>query len=127
MTKWKNFLAINNIRGITTTKYHPQSNPVERYNKEIGRLLRTFCSSNPQKWNMYITQVVHFLNQTVPENNNMTPLEVFINTQASYIFSKLRQLYNSNEEDINTKRIQFRLSYRRRKQNKRKKKFKLTI
>jgi len=47
---WKDTLKRNNIKIIYLTKYHPQSNPVERYNREIGRLLRTYCHDQHRKW-----------------------------------------------------------------------------
>lgn len=39
--RWIEKLNEMGIQTKYTSKYHPQSNPVERYNREIGRILRT--------------------------------------------------------------------------------------
>lgn len=41
---WKDRLERLGIHLKYATTYHPQSNPVERYNREIGRILRTYCA-----------------------------------------------------------------------------------
>lgn len=45
------------------TRYHPQANPVERYNREIGRLLRTYCNKKHTKWPNQIEQIESWMNQ----------------------------------------------------------------
>jgi len=42
-TKWEKVMQGLKITNLHTTIYHPESNPVERANREIGRLLRTYC------------------------------------------------------------------------------------
>jgi transposase InsO family protein len=41
--KWKDKLQELNIKPVFTTTYHPEGNPVERANRKIGRILRTYC------------------------------------------------------------------------------------
>lgn len=43
--KWRKLLVENGIRQILTTVYHSQGNPIERYNREVGRTIRSYCSS----------------------------------------------------------------------------------
>ncbi|KAF0756758.1 Retrotransposable element Tf2 protein type 3 [Aphis craccivora] len=38
-------------------KFHSQSNLVERYNREIGRLQRTYCHEQHTKWPNKLDQI----------------------------------------------------------------------
>lgn len=40
-TKWTKQLQVVGIKAIFTTTYHPENNPIERTNREIGRMLQT--------------------------------------------------------------------------------------
>lgn len=62
-SKWKNRLNELNITTCYTTAYHPQSNPVERYNREIGRLLRTYCNEQHSKWPNFLDKIEFWMNR----------------------------------------------------------------
>lgn len=59
-----------------STKYHPQSNPVERYNREIGRILRTYCHNQHSKWPNFLPLVESWMNKVKSEITEMTPWEI---------------------------------------------------
>lgn len=48
------------IKHILTTSYYLSSNPIERENREIWRILRTYCSKYHITWNGYIAQTAVF-------------------------------------------------------------------
>jgi len=66
--QWKDTMKRYNIKAIYSTKYHPQSNPVERYNGEIGRLLRTYCHDQHRKWPLYLSQIESWMNSQIRSN-----------------------------------------------------------
>lgn len=73
---WKTKLHELNIIIKHSTKYHPQSNPVERYNREIGRLLRTYCFDQHTKWPNYLEKIEEWMNKVRSEVTEMTPWEI---------------------------------------------------
>lgn len=73
---WKIKLNELDIKTKFSTKYHPQSNPVERYNREIGRLLRTYCHNQHTMWPNYLEQIENWMNKVRSEVTEMTPWEI---------------------------------------------------
>lgn len=49
--QWRGFMEEHSVKNKLVSKYHPQSNPVERYNREIGRHLRVYCHEEHTTWN----------------------------------------------------------------------------
>lgn len=47
---WKEYMREQGIRVTYTTVRNPRPNTTERVNKELGRLFRTYCSSNHKGW-----------------------------------------------------------------------------
>nr|CAI5859398.1 unnamed protein product [Callosobruchus analis] len=56
-----------------TSAYFPQGNMTERYNREIGRLLRAYCREQHTKWPNTIAWVEQCLNSVVNEATGFTP------------------------------------------------------
>lgn len=73
--------TLNNlgVKVLHTSPYFPQGNMVERTNREIGRLLRTYCHSQHQKWAHEVKNIEFFLNNTVHTSTGFTPNEVHFN------------------------------------------------
>ncbi|KAK3547947.1 hypothetical protein QTP70_001320 [Hemibagrus guttatus] len=56
---WRSFCAQLGITVSLTSGYHPQSNgQVERLNQEIGRFLRTYCSTEQHRWSEFLPSIV---------------------------------------------------------------------
>lgn len=76
------------IRHIHTLHYHLQSNQIESYNREKVRLLRLYCSEDHTSWNLYLTNVVYLLNNSLSEQNKLTPHEKFLSTPNPCFLNK---------------------------------------
>lgn len=59
-----------------TSSYFPQGNPVERANREIGRLLRSFCHAQHTRWPNVLPDVQEWINHAVHDSTGFTPMEI---------------------------------------------------
>lgn len=86
---WKKTLKKWNVKTIYSTKYHPQSNTVERYNREIGRLLRTYCHNQHRKWPIYLDQIEKWMNRVRSEVIEMTPDQLMTGERSRHEIESL--------------------------------------
>jgi len=74
--KWINQLRDKDIKIGFTHIYHPEGNPVERANREIGRMLRTYCHGKHTNWVKYLDSIEYWINNTVHETTRYTPQQI---------------------------------------------------
>lgn len=74
--QWTNTLTQQGIQVGYTKPYHPQANPVERINREVIRILRTFCHQRHTKWANWLAFTEKSINQTHSEVTQYTPYEI---------------------------------------------------
>jgi len=86
--KWYNALQLMNIRTLHTTPYHPESNPVERANREIGRMLRTYCHKKHTAWVKWLTNIEYWINHATHESTNFTPIQILRGTEPNININK---------------------------------------
>lgn len=77
------------IKTKYSTKYHPQSNPVERYNREIGRLLRTYCHDQHTKWPNKLQKIETWMNQLRSEITEETSIQMMKGVQPKLPIEKI--------------------------------------
>lgn len=70
---WNSSLAQEGIRVKHTSVYFPEGNMTERYNKEIGRLLRSYCFDKHTKWACLLNFVEDCLNSAISEVTGFAP------------------------------------------------------
>ena len=69
--------AVAGIRKCRTTSFHPQSNPVERWNRTLIGMLRTLEDEQKKDWRKYLRSVVHAYNSCIHESTGFSPYYLF--------------------------------------------------
>lgn len=83
--RWRNPLTENGIQITYATVRNPQSNPSERYMKEIGRLLRTYCSNKNTAWASYIKDIEDCLNCIPHSSTGRSAIEIITGKKPRYM------------------------------------------
>ncbi|CAH1724058.1 unnamed protein product [Aphis gossypii] len=73
---WAKGMAKLGVKIIRTTTYNPEGNPVERANREIGRILRTYCHKKHTNWVNYLKKIEFWINNTTHTTTGYTPREL---------------------------------------------------
>lgn len=76
--KWGERLRQEGIKAIFSSIRHPQSNPVERVMRELGRLFRTLCADRHTRWAKCISDIEFFFNITMHLSTGFSPCELHI-------------------------------------------------
>lgn len=71
---------------------------MERTNREIGRILRTYCHDKHTRWCFYLEQTENWLNHSISESTNRTPWEVFKKQKPIRPIRDLIEFPKSDEE-----------------------------
>lgn len=103
---WKNSLEAQGLKVLFSSIRHPQSNPVERSMREIGRILRTYCSGQHTKWAKYVKFVEECLNLTIHQSTGYTPHQLHFNKMPREKLEELFPLLRNvpAEHEIHVKR-----------------------
>nr|CAI5855452.1 unnamed protein product [Callosobruchus analis] len=72
--QWRARLLEQGVQTKFTSVYFPEGNITERYNKEIGRVLRAYCHERHSKWATLLDFVQDCLNQAINESTGFSPI-----------------------------------------------------
>ncbi|KAK6183229.1 hypothetical protein SNE40_010750 [Patella caerulea] len=73
---------IGNVKKSRTTSYHPQGNPVERYNRTLLSMLGTLHHSQKLEWRKHVKPLTHAYNCTVNETTGYSPYYLMFGRHA---------------------------------------------
>lgn len=96
--QWYEGLKKLNIIPTHTSIRHPASNPVERSNREIGRILRTYCHNKQTTWPAYVPFMNVLFNNLIQESTGITPVSLHFGRPANYNW--IRRLGKVQEEQL---------------------------
>jgi len=74
--QWFKQLKTSDIQVHHTTTYHLEGNPVERANREIGRMLRTYCHAKHTNWVKWILNIEYWINHSYHCSTGYTPYQI---------------------------------------------------
>jgi len=74
--RWKEFAENMGFTIRKTTPYNPQSNPVERVMRELGRIIRVYAHDRHTSWNKIISRTEKTINSTKHRSTECVPLEL---------------------------------------------------
>lgn len=98
--RWIETLEAWDIRPVFITIRHPQSNPVERYMKTLGRFFRTYCHQHHKSWLKYIKDIESCLNSTPHISTQFAPLHILTGKRPRYSLQDTIDQHVSPKEDL---------------------------
>lgn len=104
--KWDQVMSGLNIKSIHTTTYHPESNPVERVNREIGRLLRTYCHRQHTNWLRWLDNIEYWINNTTHSTTECTPHYLMFGEKPKLSITRLINFPKGDPNEAEPKIIQ---------------------
>lgn len=102
---WRDGLSKEGIKVKNTSVYFPQGNATERVNREIGRLLRTWCHQQHKKWATMLPEVEFCINNSVHDSTGFAPNYLHFGKVEPNRVTKLicypeNQIAEVNREDV---------------------------
>lgn len=86
---WRETMEQLGVRVVFTTVRNPRPNTVERVNKELGRLFRTYCRSNHKGWVTVLPKLEKLYNNTFHDSMGFTPCEVMYGESTKLSFDAI--------------------------------------
>ena len=78
----KELCKMGNVVKSRTTPYHPQGNPVERFNRTLLKMLGTLHASEKKEWRKYVKPLTHAYNCTINETTGYSPYYLMFGRHA---------------------------------------------
>lgn len=118
--EWYARLKEMSIRPTHSSIRHPASNPVERVNREIGRILRTYCNQKHSSWTRYLPAMNELFNSVVHESTGTTPYLLHFGVENSDVWARLTKEDRLPEHEELMKYARGRMLYLAEKRKRRK-------
>ncbi|XP_012536027.1 trichohyalin [Monomorium pharaonis] len=111
--KWQSFAEEMGFTAKKTTPYNPQSNPMERVMRELGRIIRAYASHRQGAWSKIIVKAKNAINNTVHASTGFTPNELQNNRTDNFGLAEALLPRRLREMTWNEKIKQARANLRR--------------
>ena len=69
----KELCAMAGVKKVRTTPYHPQSNPVERFNRVLLDMLGCLADKDKSEWRRHVSTLVHAYNVCEHDTTHFSP------------------------------------------------------
>ncbi|KMQ83166.1 retrotransposable element tf2 protein type 3 [Lasius niger] len=74
--RWREFAADIGCSVRKTSPYNPQSNPVERVMRELGRIIRVYAHERQTRWDKIVDRAERTINATAHRSTKFRPVEL---------------------------------------------------
>ena len=86
---WKGNMAAHGVKVRYSAVRHPQSNPSERFMREIAKFCKIYCHENHRKWAELIPYIERWINTTVATSTGFAPVELMMKADKPNLFEGL--------------------------------------
>ena len=86
---WRKQLQKHGVEPRFTPIRHPESNPSERYMRELSKFCRIYCHDNHKKWAELLPHIEGWINNTVTSATGYTPDEMMYGTERRNVLSRI--------------------------------------
>jgi len=86
---WRKKLAEHNVQVRFTPIRHSHANPSERCVREVSKFCKIYCNQNYRKWAALLPKTEEWLNTTVADSTDFTPVELLFQAKKPDLFEKV--------------------------------------
>jgi hypothetical protein len=95
---WRSQLQQHGVEPRFTPIRHPESNPSERYMRELSKFCRIYCRNNHKKWAELLPYIESWINHTVTSATGYTPSELMHGSERCNVLCKLAPKLQTHDE-----------------------------
>lgn len=109
---WAKKMKELNIKHVLASVYHPSANPVERFNRNLVTLLRTYVHNKHSSWYEYLSFITEALNKTINNSTNYTPEYLQFGRKPTHFWDKYvtKNFQDSNNNKEENYRVDLELA-----------------
>ncbi|ODM89266.1 Transposon Ty3-I Gag-Pol polyprotein [Orchesella cincta] len=101
----KHFLKQWGVKHVVTSAYHPQSNRAERTNKDLVRMIASFCQESQKDWDLHLQSFALALRSHVNDTLKVTPSQVMLGRHIALPIDRSLQANTSENYDLDAREL----------------------